>query len=65
MPKGGLSPNTQRIIAFGFALVLLLMAALTLLGVNRLEAMKQRMSDLVTKGDTTLAASRVGAVARA
>lgn len=47
-------PNTQRIIAFGFALVLLLMAALTLLGINRLEAMKQRMTDLVTKGAVKL-----------
>lgn len=54
VPKDGFSPNTQRIIAFGFALVLLLMAALTLLGIDRLEAVKQRMSDLVTKGAVKL-----------
>ncbi|MEW5966756.1 MAG: diguanylate cyclase [Pseudomonadota bacterium] len=43
-------PNTQRIIAFGFALVLLLMVALTVLGLTRLATMKQRMVDLVTEG---------------
>lgn len=40
-------PDTQRIIAFGFALVLLLMVALTVLGLSRLATMKQRMVDLV------------------
>lgn len=45
--EGG--PDTQRIIAFGFALVLLLMVALTVLGLNRLATMKQRMGDLVAE----------------
>ena len=42
-------PDTQRIIAFGFALVLLLMVALTVLGLSRLATMKQRMGDLVAE----------------
>ncbi|MFP5409431.1 MAG: diguanylate cyclase domain-containing protein [Gammaproteobacteria bacterium] len=42
-------PDTQRIIAFGFALVLLLMVALTVLGLTRLATMKQRMVDLVAE----------------
>ena len=42
--------DTQRIIAFGFALVLLLMVALATLGLDRLAAMKQRMVDVVAEG---------------
>ncbi|MEW6590128.1 MAG: MCP four helix bundle domain-containing protein, partial [Pseudomonadota bacterium] len=50
-PAGaGTGFDTQRIIAFGFALVLLLMVALAVLGLNRLAAMKQRMVDVVAEG---------------
>lgn len=49
LPGMGRGPDTQRIIAFGFALVLLLMVALTFLGLNRLATMKQRMDDLVAE----------------
>ncbi|MFP5403225.1 MAG: diguanylate cyclase domain-containing protein [Gammaproteobacteria bacterium] len=50
-PAGaGTGFDTQRIIAFGFALVLLLMVALAVLGLHRLAAMKQRMVDVVAEG---------------
>lgn len=45
--KAGL--GTQRIIAFGFALVLLLMLSLALLGLDHLEKMKRRMTGLATQ----------------
>ena len=45
--KAGL--GTQRIIAFGFALVLLLMLSLTLLGLDHLGQMKRRITDLATQ----------------
>lgn len=42
-------PETPRIIGFGFAVVLLLMAVLTVLGLTRLDAMKARMVALVAE----------------
>lgn len=46
--------GTQRIIAFGFALVLLLMVTLAGLALTRMATMKQRMVELVTQGSVKL-----------
>ncbi|MFN3751268.1 MAG: diguanylate cyclase domain-containing protein [Thiobacillus sp.] len=48
-PRNKAGLGTQRIIAFGFALVLLLMLALALLGLDHLGQMKRRMTDLANQ----------------